>query len=295
MSTSGLYDIIPMLRNLTAMLDPIAESQSIRLRFTSRLEKLQVEQNTIALITGIIELIYKIINYTAENNEISITVDEKKADGESFLLILIVNTGTNLSRVTELTNHLKPTMRENHTDKGGTLFEISYPIERNQSSVKTGAKPETVMIPAFYAEIRKRFASHFSKAEHLVASLSNYNPREATFLKKVNALILENIDNPQMDANYISNAMHMSRTQLFRRLKPIIRQSPGSYIKTLKLQKAKELFETTDLRINEVAYKTGFESPSHFTKAFIKHFGVKPSLFCRNKMQQMNKQTQQFN
>jgi AraC-like DNA-binding protein len=130
---------------------------------------------------------------------------------------------------------------------------------------------------------------HFSKAEQLVATLAHSNPKEAAFLKKVNALIVENIGNPQMDANYISRALHMSRTQLFGRLKPIIRQSPGNYIKALKLQKAKELFQTTDLRINEVAYRTGFESPSHFTKAFVRRFGVKPSLFCRNKMQQMSK------
>ncbi|NJN42917.1 MAG: helix-turn-helix transcriptional regulator [Flammeovirgaceae bacterium] len=80
----------------------------------------------------------------------------------------------------------------------------------------------------------------------------------------------------------------MSRTQLFRRLKPIIRQSPGSYIRTLKLQKAKELFETTDLRISEVAYQTGFETASHFTKVFTKQYGVKPSLFCRKKQPATN-------
>jgi AraC-like DNA-binding protein len=138
-------------------------------------------------------------------------------------------------------------------------------------------------LPAYYAEIRKRFVVHYSKTDRLVAALENVNPRDAAFLRKVNKLISENIGNPLMDANFVSNALHLSRTQLFRKLKPIIRQSPGNYIKALKLQKAKDLLETTDLRINEVAFKCGFESPSHFTKAFVRHFGVKPSLFCRTK------------
>lgn len=289
MSKMACYDIIPVLKHLTAMLKPIARAQCIRIYFKSTLEKLLLDQDAAALVTGLTDLLYKIINFTSENQEILISIENKKENNESFIRILIGNTGTNLSRVTELKSHLKLTVKEFTNGKEGTLFEIDFPIEHTGSYENLKRQEEGVRMPAFYAEIRKRFALHFSKADHLVAVLSNFNPREAAFLKKVNALILENIGNSQMNANYISNALHMSRTQLFRRLKPIIRQSPGGYIKTLKLQKAKELFETTDLRINEVAYKTGFESPSHFTKAFIRHFGVKPSLFCRNKMQQMSK------
>jgi AraC-like DNA-binding protein len=138
-------------------------------------------------------------------------------------------------------------------------------------------------IPDYYAEVRKRLRSHFTKSENLVEGLSRQNPREAAFLKKVNDMILSNLENRQFDANYLSEIMSMSRTQLFRRLKPIIRQSPGSYIRLIKLQKAKELFETTDLRISEVALKTGFETASHFTKVFTKQYGVKPSLFCKRR------------
>ena len=83
------------------------------------------------------------------------------------------------------------------------------------------------------------------------------------------------------DTNRLSEEMHLSRAQLFRRLKPLIRQAPGSYIKTVRLEKAKELLETTDLRVGEVAFKTGFQTQSHFTRVFIQHYGVKPSLFCR--------------
>ena len=114
-------------------------------------------------------------------------------------------------------------------------------------------------------------------------ALSRSNPLEAAFLKKVNELIVSNMETHQFDTNHLSEIMNLSRTQLFRRLKPIVQQSPGSYIRMIKLQKAKELFETTDLRISEVAYKTGFETASHFTKVFTKQYGVKPSLFCKKK------------
>lgn len=290
MPKSSGYDIIAVLTHLIKMLDPVARSQDLRLAFKNKPQKLYVDQDTAGLMTGLTDLLYKIIKYTPANNDIWVTLAEKKENGGSFLKISIVNTGTNLSKVTEVNNHLQFTVTQSRAEKGGTSFETHFRIEQEDSGGDEPTFDGPVKVPAFYAEIRKRFVLHYSKAEHLVAALSNFNPRDAAFLKKVNALIAENISNPEMDTNYISNALHMSRTQLFRRLKPIIRQSPGCYIKAQRLQKAKELFETTDLRVSEVAFKTGFESPSHFAKSFIGHFGVKPSLFCRNKkMQQMSK------
>jgi AraC-like DNA-binding protein len=33
------------------------------------------------------------------------------------------------------------------------------------------------------------------------------------------------------------------------------------------------------MRIGEVAFKTGFHTPSHFTRVFTQRFGIRPSLF----------------
>jgi transcriptional regulator GlxA family with amidase domain len=75
--------------------------------------------------------------------------------------------------------------------------------------------------------------------------------------------------------------MNMSRTQLFRRLKPLIQQPPAKYIKSIRLQKAKELLETTDITVGDAAFKTGFQTQSHFTKAFVDSFGFRPSAIKR--------------
>ena len=115
----------------------------------------------------------------------------------------------------------------------------------------------------------------------LVAALYNKRPQEAIFLQKINALILANLEDEQFDSTALCKAMSMSRTQLFRRLKPLIREAPAHYIKTMRLQKAKELLETTDLTVGEVVFKTGFQSKSHFTKIFLQRYGVLPSVYRR--------------
>jgi transcriptional regulator GlxA family with amidase domain len=71
-------------------------------------------------------------------------------------------------------------------------------------------------------------------------------------------------------------------------LKSLIQQAPANYIKIIRLQKAKELLETTDLTVGEVVFRTGFQTLSHFTHIFQKQYGVLPSVFRRSNISATN-------
>ena len=98
-------------------------------------------------------------------------------------------------------------------------------------------------------------------------------------MQKINALIKANLEKDNFDTNALCKAMSLSRTQLFRRLKSLIKEAPANHIKTMRLQKAKELLETTDCTISEITFKTGFQTISHFTKIFKKRYGIVPSVY----------------
>jgi transcriptional regulator GlxA family with amidase domain len=66
---------------------------------------------------------------------------------------------------------------------------------------------------------------------------------------------------------------------LFRRVKSLIKEAPANHIKMMRLQRAKELLETTDHTVSEIAYKTGFQTISHFTKIFKKQYSIVPSAY----------------
>jgi predicted ester cyclase len=70
--------------------------------------------------------------------------------------------------------------------------------------------------------------------------------------------------------------MALSRSQLYRRLKLLIRQSPVHYIRFIRLQKAKQLLAQTELSVGEVAFEVGFVNQSHFSKTFKSAFGLSP-------------------
>jgi AraC-like DNA-binding protein len=286
MNQSVRADLVHFVNHLVMALRPIAKAEDVELSFSMPRKAMMAVFHPGSLTADLATILSKLIEFTPEQERISVAL-EKVDKAKSTIVILV--SGINLTRSTEITHSCHSPVVVSG-DKDSTRYELEVELfDESLQEVEDHPKINGAnYIPDYYAEIRKRLRSHFTKADNLVASLERSNPREATFLVKVNGLIIANLENPQFDANYLSEAMSLSRTQLFRRLKPIIRQSPGRYIRTMKLQKAKELFESTDMRISEVAYKTGFESASHFTKMFTKQFGVKPSVFRRKQSNATN-------
>lgn len=67
--------------------------------------------------------------------------------------------------------------------------------------------------------------------------------------------------------------------------------SPVAYLHELRLEKAKELLETTFHQIKQIAYETGMSDHSHFTRGFKKRYGATPTEYRRLHSEEMqNKQ-----
>lgn len=223
-------------------------------------------------------LLNHLISFTPEFGEINITFVLKE---DHEWILSVSNIGIDLHAYTGvLKGFLLPT-KVFENGPNATRYEIRLGKSLNGSVVESNPQRNTSE-NNFYLEIQHRLRSHFNKTENLLEGLKG-NPVETAFLMRVNRIIHENMSNVQFDVNRLAELMNMSRTQLFRRLKPIIRQSASGYIRSLRLQKAKEMLETTEHRVSEVAYLTGFETPSNFTKVFVKTFGMKPSAISRYK------------
>ncbi|MBK9017363.1 MAG: response regulator [Saprospiraceae bacterium] len=54
-------------------------------------------------------------------------------------------------------------------------------------------------------------------------------------------------------------------------------EPPNAFIRKIRLHQAKEMLETTELNISEIAYSVGFNDPNYFSRAFHKEFGKAPS------------------
>lgn len=68
-----------------------------------------------------------------------------------------------------------------------------------------------------------------------------------------------------------------SKSQIYRKMISLTGKSPNTFIKEYRLNRALNLFKAKKGNISEIAFETGFSSPSYFTKCFQKKYGLKPS------------------
>ncbi len=96
--------------------------------------------------------------------------------------------------------------------------------------------------------------------------------------KHVNAAIhyIRNNFHKKISVVDVANSLGLNRCYLASIFKEKLNASPASYIENLRLTKAKELLQTTNFKINEIASAVGFDDQFHFCKFFKKSEGVSP-------------------
>ena len=100
---------------------------------------------------------------------------------------------------------------------------------------------------------------------------------EQVFLDRVGRVIEEYMDDEQLSVDFLGGKIGLSRTQLHRKLKGIINQSPGEMIRSVRLQRALDLLKQNAGTVSEISYKVGFGNPANFSTSFSRHFGYPPS------------------
>ncbi len=128
--------------------------------------------------------------------------------------------------------------------------------------------------------IHRYYSSHYQSSETQKSSKIDNSlslPQEDAFLKKLNTILEANYKDKNFTLPQLCLSVNMSRSQLFRKLKALIDQSPSQFIRKYRLNKAKNLIETSDLNISEVSWEVGFNSPAHFSRVFHEEFGHSPS------------------
>ncbi len=129
-------------------------------------------------------------------------------------------------------------------------------------------------------ELRRRLISYFSKMPNL--SSGETAPEldieiEDAFLKKARAAVEKDFADEDFDIHRLCRALTMSRAQLHRKLTALTGMSATHFIRSIRLDRAKELLQTTNLTISEVAYEVGFRDPNYFSRTFTEEFGTPPS------------------
>ena len=129
--------------------------------------------------------------------------------------------------------------------------------------------------------LRKKMLTRLGKENHGQLQHQKEARPEAKFVRRAIKIIQEDIDNHELSARLLAHRLHLSESQIYRKLKAVTGKSTALFIRSVRLQKAKELVQTTDKTMAEVAYAVGFNDPSWFSRAFKEEFGSTPSAIAK--------------
>ncbi len=80
----------------------------------------------------------------------------------------------------------------------------------------------------------------------------------------------------------LSKPLNCSKTQLYRKMVSLTGLSPNAFVQEYRLKNALRLLNKNIGNISEIAFESGFSSPSYFSKCFKKKFGLLPATYLNS-------------
>ena len=96
------------------------------------------------------------------------------------------------------------------------------------------------------------------------------------FFDKVFSVVETNISEGDFGVVQLADALAVSKSSLYRKMKVATGLSPIEFIRNIRLKHGSQLLKNRSISVAEVAYECGFSNPKYFAICFKDEFGVTP-------------------
>lgn len=149
-------------------------------------------------------------------------------------------------------------------------IEKPFPLELLKSNITNLFKNKEIS----YRQFMNKPLTHYNSL-----TVSKVDQK---YMDKVHEFIMKHIAETDLNIENLTLQLGTSKSSLYRKLKANTGLSINEYIRLCRLKQAAELLSSQKYKINEVAFMTGFSSPSYFATCFQKQFNITPSEFVKN-------------
>lgn len=195
-----------------------------------------------------------------------------------------------------------PNQRQKYEQNGGICYWVHFSGSAAEELIADaglrkkpwfpGDKVSTASIEAFEKMIYRYVTSGHSNDLALSAELISLL---STFRQSVSAPVDERLCSvitylnkhffEKLDIERCANMLCLSSGRFAHIFKESTGVSPYSYVLNLRMEKAAELLALSDIPITDISDKVGFDNSLYFSKAFKKRYGVAPTVFRKEKWQ----------
>lgn len=96
------------------------------------------------------------------------------------------------------------------------------------------------------------------------------------FIRNILQSVEDNLQNSDFRIDDLAEAMSMSRTVFYRKVKSLMGVSPVDFVKSMRIKRAIQLLEQDEYTVSEVGYMSGFATPQYFSRVFKEAMGCTP-------------------
>ncbi|MEO1451772.1 MAG: response regulator, partial [Bacteroidota bacterium] len=128
---------------------------------------------------------------------------------------------------------------------------------------------------------RLKLKEYFSKKVTLQPTEIDITSEEEQFLHHAIQVVEQNLENESFSRDLMADALSMSASTLYRRIKALTGLTTNAFIRSIRLKRAAQLIRDSHYNISEIAYIVGFHDLKYFRKSFKNQFGLKPSEYLR--------------
>ena len=126
---------------------------------------------------------------------------------------------------------------------------------------------------------REQIRARYKDDKLLMQKEMSFSNADETFLLRLNALIADNMSNPELDVAFMATNMCISRSLLFNKVKAITGMGIVDYVNKQRIERSIVLLTTTTMSITEISEMVGFSSLRYFSKVFKSIKGEIPSAY----------------
>lgn len=125
---------------------------------------------------------------------------------------------------------------------------------------------------------RKLYKSRIEMALSQTHDEGDAQSADELFLAKATSMVKTHMSDEGFSVEQLASLMSMSRSNLYKKINKATGRTPVEYIRMLRLLEAKNLLESGETSISQIAYTVGM-SPKFLSKSFKEEYGVSPSKY----------------
>ena len=150
--------------------------------------------------------------------------------------------------------------------------------------VKPFNSTELQLVSDHLVSQRAKISEHVAKSQDNTPDLADeqISKEDRDFINRLVDVIHVQMSKDDINIDHIAAALSLNRKQLRSKVISITGLTPVAYVLQVRLNYARRMISNEDISMTAIASKCGFQSLSHFSRAFKQQFGISPLQYRKN-------------